>query len=129
MILPEHQAKLRARAIKVIEWLDGRYDMWGKPDFDRKSSTFWEMIFDIIKVWENMWPTEMDDWKHDRAIDLELERSLQESVKHGLKKTMAYPPHLFKLLKAYWPNGKLADREFTQEFMKRYPIFRNSNYT
>ena len=86
-------------------------------------------MFDVIKVWERVFPTELEDWKHDRKIDLAVERSLKASVKSGLKKSMAYPPNLFKMIRQYWPQAKMADREFTRMFRARYPIFKNSNYS
>lgn len=132
LILPKEVAQKTNGALRIIEWLDGRYkNVWGRPDFDDKSSKFWEMVFDIIKVWEKLWPRELEDWLHDRKIDLAVEKSISELSKSklGLKKSMAYPPHLFQLLHAYWPQGKFADKEFTHHFKSRFPMFNNSNYT
>lgn len=129
MYLPDDVAMNTNRAVRLIEWLEGRFELWGKPEFDYKSSNFWEFVFDLIKVWNGIWPKELEDWKHDRAIDLQVEISLSESVKKGFKKTMAFPPHLFKLLKTYWPGSSLQEKKFINMFITRYPIFRNSNYT
>lgn len=129
LVLPKQQAETIKRAEKVVDWLEGRFKQWGHPRFDIKSEIFWEMVFDIIKVWERAWPKERLDWLHDRKIDLAAERSLKESAKKGFKKSVAYPPHLYPLLRQYWPDGRFATREFTKEFAGRFPIFRNSNYT
>jgi len=129
LALPRDIANKTNNALKVIDWLEGRYQNWGRPAFDAKSAVFWEMVFDIIKVWERVFAQERLDWEHDKKIDLDNERSLKESVDKGLKKRMAYPPNLYKLLRLYWPNGRFANKEFTQMFMTRFPIFRNSNYT
>jgi len=129
LILPKDVAEKTNKALKYIEWMDGCYIKWGRPPFDIKSDLFWEMIFDIIKVWEKAFPRECANWEHDRLIDLRDEKSLSEMVKKGLKKRMAYPPNLFKILKAYWPTGNLGSKEFTEQFMRRFPIFKNSNYS
>ena len=129
MVLPKGIGDRTNKAIKTIDWLEGRFKQWGEPKFDYRSEIFWEMVFDIIKVWEKMWPQEKVDWEHDRKVDLRDERSLRESVRGGFKKSVAYPPHLFQMLKQYWPTGSLSSKNFTQSFMGRFPIFRNSNYT
>ena len=129
LALPKGYAAMIERTRKVVDWLEGRYEQWGRPRFDIRSEIFWEMVFDIIKVWEKTWPNELKDWMHNRKVDLAIEKPLRELSKQGLKKSVGYPPHLYTLMKQYWPGGSFASKEFTQAFMGRYPMFRNSNYT
>jgi len=114
---------------RVVDWLEGRYKMWGRPAFDINSEIFWEMMFDVIKVWEGLWPQELDDWRYNRKIDLAAEKSLPELVKGGLKKTVGYPQHLYQIMRMYWPRGKFASQDFVRAFRGRFPMFSNSNYS
>lgn len=125
MILPDGVERAR----KLTDWLEGRFKINGSPEFDPKSANFWEMVYDIIMAFQRGFAKEFNDWLHDRDIDLAVERALKDSVKGGFKKSVAFPPTLFKLLKAYWPQGKLQDKSFVSQFKKRYPQFRNSNWT
>ena len=127
--LPKEVGSRIKWARRVVDWLEGRFEMWGKPDFDVKSAIFWEMMFDVIKVWQNLYPKELDDWQHNRKIDLSSEKSLSELVKGGLKKSVGYPQHLYQMMRLYWPKGRFAGQDFSRQFGDRFPMFRNSNYT
>jgi hypothetical protein len=127
--LPNDVAKRIKWSRRVVDWLEGRFEMWGEPPFDIKSEIFWEMMFDVIKVWEKLWPKELDDWQHNRKIDLAIEKSLPDLVKGGLKKSVGYPQHLYQMMRMYWPDGRFASRDFARAFKGRFPIFNNSNYT
>lgn len=108
----------------------GLMDTWeklGKPE-DLSTNTGWIMMDAVVAVWHKFYPQEVLDWKHDRQIDLEQERSLKEHVKGGGYNPITYPPTLFQLMKAMFPDITLSDKKLQKKLMERYPLFKTTNY-
>jgi hypothetical protein len=115
--------------VRTIEMLEGNYERLGKPAWDIKSKSFWEFFDILVSTWRVGYPMELLEWLETRDMDLADEISLGKQVKKGMHKSYAFPMGLFKMIKAYWPMADLIDKEFGFKFKRKYPIFRNSNYT
>ena len=106
-----------------IMTLDGYAEKLGNPE-DCSTEQGWKLIDAIVLFWEANYPQEVNDWRHDRAIDLANERD-----KHKLLyNPVTYPARLFKLLCIFFPYMSLSDREFHSKLVARQPLFKSSNY-
>ena len=114
---------------KAVEGLEIIYKTIGRPEWDTKSDAFWAFFGQVINVWSKFFPTEYENWLKDLKVDLAVERSLSESVKSGLKKSMALPTRVYAMLRLYFPNMKTTDKDFIQKAIRKFPILHNSNYT
>jgi hypothetical protein len=116
--------------VHTVEMLEGNYSRLGKPPFDHKSGSFWSFMEILVDTWRIGYPMEVLEWLETREMDLANEKTLKEQVAgSGLHKSFAIPSGLFRMIKAYWPDCEIVDKEFGAKFKKRFPIFRNSNYT
>jgi hypothetical protein len=103
--------------------LDAYADKLGNPQ-DCSTEAGWKLIDAIVLFWEANYPQEVNDWRHDRKIDLENERD-----KHvHLYNPVTYPTRLFKLLKIFFPYMSLSDRNFYTKLVKRQALFKSTNY-
>ena len=106
------------------------YEVWeklGKPD-DCSTEAGWTMVDSIIKAWSKSYPQEVSDLITENKEALSAERSVSQSVSKGGIFALAYPERLFQLLKVLLPKQHLNDKEFYTKFIRRYPIFKTSNY-
>lgn len=116
--------------VRVLsEYLIRLYIKLGRPEADVKSNSFWIMIDELVNNWSIVYKQEAEDFVHDIKLDRAVERSLGDSVEGGFKKYISYPPSLYQMIKAIFPDLKLQDKKFTSKFVSRYPIFNASNYT
>lgn len=115
-------------ASKVTDAILKAWIKVGRPEFDDTSTQFWFVIDQIVKGYLILFPQEFQDWMHDRALDLEVERSVAESARKGISQVGAYPPMLFRMLYAFFPGAKLSNKKFSHSFFNRYPQFKNTNY-
>lgn len=114
-------------AVAYTEALMRLYDRLGKPQ-DLSNETGWKMLEGIVSVWQKAFPQEVQDWKHDRAMDLENERSITDHVKGGVSNPVTYPPALFFLMKSIFPNVRFSDKKMQHELVQRFPVFKTTNY-
>jgi len=113
----------------LVEGLDNIYKRFGRPSWDVKSLVCWNMLGQIIQVWMKTYPQEFKNWIKDVKMDLSVERSLKESVKGGFKKSIAFPPRLFSMIKLYFPKLKITNKKFIRKCIKTFPMLHNSNWT
>jgi len=113
----------------IVDGLEMIFAKLGRPPGDYTSNSFWIMIDEIVKIWRKYFPQELADYTHDRELDLTVERSLSASVKGGFKASVSFPPTMFQLIKAYFPDLIVHDKKFIGKFLARYPFFNRSNYT
>lgn len=114
----------------TITWLDRLANRLGNPT-DIESQSGLTLLDAIIGAWMKHFPAEASAWSEDVKTDLENEKSLGELTSiHSIGYNPAsYPPSLFKLLKAMFPNLKLQDRIVWKKLIKLYPgLFKTSNY-
>lgn len=114
----------------LSEYLTQLYIRLGRPEADIKSNNFWIMIDELVNDWSLVHSEEAKAFTDDIKIDRAAEQTLQSLVKNNSwKKSVAYPPSLYKMIKIFFPDLKLQDRKFIEKFINRYPIFNASNYT
>lgn len=109
--------------------LEENFVRLGRPEFDHTSEAFWEFMEILVDTWRVGYPIEVLEWIKTRDDDLINEISLGEQTKKGLHKSFAIPMGLFNLIKTYWRNGDILDKNFGRKFKLKFPLFRNSNYT
>ena len=116
-------------AVALTEGLMRMWDRLGKPT-DLSVATGWLMMDNIIQIWTKFFPQEVEMWKHDQALDLANEKTLKQLSADdlGLSNPIAYPPYLFHLIKAMFPDLKMNDRKLTKQMTDRYPILKTTNY-
>lgn len=122
------EAKKISKEERIVDGLEMIYEKLGKPRADVESLVFWKFLGQLIQVWTTLFPQEVEDWKKDLKLDLSLERSLSESTNSGLKKSIAFPPRLYQLVRVYFPDLKVTDSKFIQRTIDTFPILHNSNY-
>ena len=114
----------------LSEYLTQLYIRLGRPEADIKSNNFWIMIDELVKDYSITHKEESDAFVSDIKLDRAVEQTLNQLVKtNSWKKSVAYPPSLYKMIKIFFPDLKLQDRKFIEKFINRYPIFNASNYT
>ena len=114
----------------LSEYLTQLYIRLGRPEADLKSNSFWVMIDELVNDWSLVHSEEAKAFADDIKIDRAAEMTLNQLVKtNSWKKSVAYPPSLYKMIKIFFPDLKLQDRKFIEKFINRYPIFNASNYT
>lgn len=126
--LSEEAARVR-KLNRMADWIMGYYKKLGEPRFDINSVGFWDMVTEVIRVWGMWYPYEFQEMISNNAEDKKGEKTLSELVKLGFKKTVVYPNHFYALMKWVWPDAKMSSQEFSRKFARKFPIFRNSNYT
>lgn len=112
------------------EYLTRLYVKLGRPEADLNSNTFWIMIDELVNNWSVVYKDEAKEFSNTIKLDRAVEQTLTTLVKgNSWKKSVAYPTHLYQMIKIFFPNLKLQDRKFISQFINRYPIFNASNYT
>jgi hypothetical protein len=103
------------------------WEKLGKPD-DPMSATGFLVIDNIVQVWLRFYSDELEQFTKDIKQELTVERSVRESNKQGGYFMISYPPHLYQLLKAMFPDIKLQDKAFIKHFLFRYPQFKATQW-
>lgn len=114
----------------LSDFLIRLYERLGRPEADINSNAFWIMIDELVNDWSLVHAEEAKAFTDDIKIDRAAEQTLHQLVKaNSWKKSVAYPPSLYKMIKIFFPRLKIQDRKFIEKFINRYPIFNASNYT
>lgn len=114
----------------LSEYLMRLYIHLGRPEADIKSNNFWIMIDELVNNWSIVYKEEAKAFTDDVKLDRAVEQTLTQLVKsNSWKKSVAYPPSLYQMIKIFFPDLKLQDRKFIAKFINRYPQFNASNYT
>lgn len=114
----------------LSDYLTRLYVKLGRPEADVNSNSFWIMIDELVNNWSVVYKDESQDFVKDIKLDRSIEKTLTDLVKsNSWKKSVAYPPQLYQMIKVFFPSLKLQDRKFIEKFINRYPIFNASNYT
>lgn len=114
----------------LSEYLTQLYIRLGRPEADINNNSFWVMIDELVNDWSIVHKEEAKEFTDTIKIDRAAEMTLGALVKaNSWKKSVAYPPSLYKMIKIFFPDLKLQDRKFIEKFINRYPIFNASNYT
>lgn len=116
----KHGAALTEGLMRIWEKL-------GRPE-DTSTESGWTMLDQVVNCWTLYFPREVNDWIHDRDLDLQGEITLQQLVKKdGGYNPITYPPIFFQLVKAVLPKIKLTDKKFQRKLSIRHPLFKTTN--
>ena len=114
----------------LSDYLTRLYIKLGRPEADLRSNNFWIMIDELVNNWSVVHKDESKAFVSDIKLERAVEKTLQDLSKNHLwKKSVAYPPSLYQMIKIFFPTLKLQDRKFITKFISRYPIFNASNYS
>lgn len=114
----------------LSDYLTRVYVRLGRPEVDTNSNSFWIMVDELVNNWSVVYKEESRDFVTNIKLDRAVEGTLASMNKNNTwKKSVAYPPHLFQMIRVFFPTIKLQDRKFITKFISRYPIFNASNYT
>jgi len=95
------------------------WERFGRPeDFSTQAGV--TLLQEIISVWKYFFKTEYENTVHDNKLDVANEKSISK-MEHGYSPIM-YPPTLFNLIKAMFPNVNLSSRK-TQRIIQEYAPF------
>lgn len=119
--VPSHSAALTQGLMRIWEVL-------GRPD-DCSTEAGWKLLDQVVNCWTINYRQEVEDWQHDRAIDLANEISMTDlKKKDGGYNPLTYPPTLYHLLKAMLPAQKLHDKKFMHKLVARHGLFKTTNF-
>jgi hypothetical protein len=100
------------------------WERFGKPeDFDTKAGLV--LLKEIISVWKFFYHEEFENTIHDNKLTISLEKD-KSKMKLGYI-PIAYPPTLFNLLKAMFPNVNLSSRKSQRTITKLAPYLKQTN--
>ena len=100
------------------------WERFGKPeDFDTNSGRV--LLNEIINVWKYFYRDEYLATLHDNKLTISLEKH-KSSMKAGYI-PIAYPPTLFNLIKAMFPNINLSSRKTQKVIQKLAPFLKQTN--
>lgn len=95
------------------------WERFGRPE-DFSSEAGVTLLKEIINVWKYFFKAEYEATLHDNKIDRDNEINVSQ-MKHGYTPIM-YPPTLFNLLKAMFPNVNFSSRK-TERVIQEYAGF------
>ena len=95
------------------------WERFGRPeDFSTQAGVI--LLQEIINVWKYFFKAEYEATLHDNKIDIANEKSVSK-MEYGYNSIM-YPPTLFNLIKAMFPDVNLSSRK-TQRVIQEYAPF------
>jgi len=114
----------------LSDYLTRLYIKLGRPEADIASNNFWIMVDELVNNWSVVYKEESKNFVSDIKLERSVEGTLASMNKSNVwKKSVAYPPSLYRMIKIFFPSLKLQDRKFIGKFISRYPIFNASNFT
>lgn len=100
------------------------WERFGKPeDFETKAGRV--LLNEIINVWKYFYRKEYLDVLHDNKLTVSLEKH-KSSMKMGYI-PIAYPPTLFNLIRAMFPNINLSSRKTQKVIQELAPFLKQTN--
>lgn len=95
------------------------WERFGRPeDFSTQAGV--TLLQEIINVWKYFFRAEYEATLHDNKLDIANEKSVSK-MDYGYN-TIMYPPTLFNLIKAMFPDVNLSSRK-TQRVIQEYAPF------
>lgn len=111
----------------LAKGLDQLSDKLGNPT-DCSTNAGWTVLDNVIGIWIKFFPQEVAAWKHDKKLELEIERDIKGHIKGFGYNTITYPPTLYNLIKVMLPNQDLKDKKFIRKLLISHPILKATNY-
>lgn len=107
----------------VTKALMAIWERFGRPeDFETLSGKV--LLQEIINVWKYFYREEYENTLHDNKLDIEHEKSAS-SMKDGYT-PIAYPPTLFNLIRAMFPNVNLSSRKTQKVIQELAPFLKST---
>lgn len=102
------------------------YGRLGRPPYDHTSSIFWAMMDNIIQVWLQVFPYEVEEFKKTVTQQKANDRGSLKIDQAGINNQYAIPANLYKMTKTFFPDIKFTDKDFIHKFTTRYPFFKTT---
>jgi len=99
------------------------WERFGRPD-DFKTKAGLVLLKEIISVWQYFYRQEYLDTLHDNKLTVSLEKDVS-SMKMGYS-PIAYPPTLFNMIKAMFPNVNLSSRKTQKVMVELAPFLKQT---
>lgn len=100
------------------------WERFGRPeDFKTKAGKI--LLREIISVWKYFYRQEYMDTIHDNKLTVSLEKTPSQ-MKMGYS-PIAYPPTLFNMIKAMFPNVNLSSRKTQKVIQELAPELKQTN--
>ena len=100
------------------------WERFGRPeDFSTQAGK--TLLQEIISVWKYFFRAEYEATLHDNKMDRENEKRVSD-MEHGYNPIM-YPPTLFNLIKAMFPNVNLSSRKTQRIIQELAPFLKVTN--
>ena len=109
------------------DYLTKLYIKLGRPEADYGSNNFWVMIDELVNMWSVVYKEEAENFIHDIRLERAIESGVGRDKMVLYKKSIAYPPHFYQMVKVFFNDLKLQDKKFIEKFLNRYPAFNASN--
>lgn len=100
------------------------WERFGRPE-DFSNNTGKALLQETINVWKYFFRQEYLDTISDNALDIKNEKHVS-SLKMGYS-PIVYPPTLFNLIKALFPNVNLASRKSQRVMQELAPFLKSTN--
>jgi hypothetical protein len=108
------------------------HKMWKAAGFPRRLETegAWKVMDGVFQIWGALFPQELLDFKQDLQEDQSAERSVSEAnSRDGGYIPISYPPRLFQMMKVYFSEEKLQDRDLIVKLVHRYPLLKRTKFS
>lgn len=100
------------------------WERFGRPE-DFQSKTGRVLLREIISVWKYFYRQEYLDMIHDNELTVSLEKDVSQ-MKMGYS-PIAYPPTLFNMIRAMFPNVNLSSRKTQKVIQELAPELKQTN--
>ena len=122
-----HYEQVTRNGTAIAKALMEIWERIGKPE-DYTTTAGKKLLAELANVFMHFYPAEYADFLHDRAIDLKYEKPLYQlsHENHGIT-PISYPPTLFKLIKAMFPQAQLGTKETQRIMFEVIPWLKTTN--
>jgi len=100
------------------------WERFGRPE-DFSTTAGVVLLKEIISVWKYFFREEYEATLHDNKLTVSVEKP-KSQLKQGYI-PIAYPPTLFNLLRAMFPNVNLSSRKTQKKIQEYAPFLKQTN--
>jgi hypothetical protein len=120
VVLPEEVNEVMASL--MVKW-----EITGRPSsvFSKAGE---ELMRTIVATWQDLYPTDSQEWLEMRNEYKKNEMSLRDQVKsHSGRSLASIPLYIHKLMDLFFKDDKPKDRKYYQKLVKKFPMFQMAN--
>ena len=100
----------------------------GRPD-RLEGESAWKVVDGIFQIWGALFPAELKSFAKEVQDDQSIERTVSEATRRdGGYIPISYPTRLFQMIRLYFHDDKLQDRNTIIKFVRRYPLLKRTKY-